>query len=213
MSGHNLPWKISARNGQSEHDRTVHDQSPDQRGKVQKFRLICIAIVALSLLAESHSANAYMTKRRPSAIFYLDASKGCYSLTYQSTLRVPYSEVKKLYRVSCNGIHHYEIFASGDLASIGKSSLSGSNLNAGKSAISYCVEEFRKLKFYNRSKSDYNWTQEEEISMGNWIADTGPELVRYADRFVCYLGQGIKNRPFFKEVSKPLTRGFEKYEN
>lgn len=180
---------------------------------MQKLRLICIAISVFSLIAGSHSASANMSKRRPSAIFYLDANKGCYSLTYQSTLRVPYTEVKKLYRVSCNGLHHYEIFASGDLASIGRSSSIGSNLNAGKTAITYCVEEFRKLKFNNRSKTDYNWTQEEEISMGNWIADTGPELVRYADRFVCYLGQGIKNRPFFKEVAKPLTRGFEKYEN
>jgi hypothetical protein len=49
--------------------------------------------------------------------------------------------------------------------------------------------------------------------MGNWLADTGPELVRYSNKFVCYLGQGVKNRPFFKEVAKPLIKGFEKYEN
>ncbi len=172
-----------------------------------------LAAVIIFCLSGVTAADANTSKRRPTAIFYLDATKGCYSLSHVSSLRVPYTEVKKLYRVSCNELHHYEIFATGGLADIGKSSIQGSNLDAGKSSVSYCVEEFRKLKFNKRSKIDYNWSSEEEISMGNWIADTGPELVRYADRFVCYLGQGIKNRPFFKEVAKPLTKGFEKYEN
>jgi hypothetical protein len=165
------------------------------------------------LMGLSSFVHASASERRPSAIFYLDARQGCYSLSYSSSLRVPFDEVKKLYRVSCLGLHQYEIFFAGAISEIGKYSSQGSNVNAGKLALDYCVKEFRKLKFNTRTKSDYNWSIEEEISMGNWLADTGPELVRYSNKFVCYLGQGVKNRPFFKEVAKPLIKGFEKYEN
>jgi hypothetical protein len=170
---------------------------------------ILIAIpISTNFIEKGHAIE-----RRPSAVFYLDARMGCYSLSYSSSLRVPFDEVKKLYRVSCSELHHFEVFSSGELEVVGKSSSQGSNSNAGKFALDHCVKEFRKLKFNKRYKSDYNWSSQEEISMGNWIADTGPELVRYSNKFVCYLGQGVKNRPFFKEVAKPLIKGFEKYEN
>ena len=192
------------------HDRSDQPKQGDNVTVQQGIGGIGILLLTMNFfLISPGTAN----ERRPQASFYLDAYKGCYSLSFSSSLRVPYSEVKKIYRVSCKALHHYEIYFTGNLKEVGKENTHGSTFDTGQAALNICVKEFRKLKFNKRTRSDYNWSVEEEISMGNWVADAGPELVRYSDRFVCYLGQGVKNRPFFKEVAMPLTKGFEKYEN
>lgn len=157
-------------------------------------------------------ANAEVIPKRPAATFYLDVTPGCYSLSYISSLRVPFKDVKKVYRVSCFERHHYEVFYVGNVNALNNQQLAELGIKPGSKSLDYCSALFSRLKMNARSRSSYSWTADESFSIGNWIADRGPEYARYQDRFACYLGLGVKNQIFFKEVIEPLTKGFEKYD-
>lgn len=172
--------------------------------------LLVIAIVTLSSVNAKAVAQ---TEQRPSAIFYLNATKGCYSKSYISVKTIPYFDTKKLYRVSCSSFHHFEVFATGitspDSRDATTSKKKGSKESTG---FSSCLDGYNKLTFNKRTSSDYNWGIGDEILVGDWNADSGPEESRFGKKFICYIALGVKTRNFFKEIDRPLIKGYEKYE-
>lgn len=169
-----------------------------------KHKIIFLIIYLNASLSPTALAREIVPDR-PKAIFYLNATEGCYSRSLISVSQIPYSNIKKLYRVSCMKPHHFEVFYVGSVPN-------NNNNDTGRYSLKICGEKFQKLRFNSRPPSAYNWSDFENFAYGNWTADTGPEKIRFEERVVCYASLGMKDQTFYKEVNLPMIKGFEKYE-
>ena len=157
-------------------------------------------------MAPVNRAAAEDISYRPHASFYLDATVGCYSASFISVKRVPMKGIKKVYRVACNSTHHYEVFWTGVIPFRKKSVM-----EQGKFIVNECAK--RKWdKEYGRNRNSYNFSADEQIFIGNWMADLGPEYKRYGDKVVCYIVLGTQSTRYIKEIDQPILAGIENYE-
>ncbi len=178
---------------------------------IKKTILTLLLTVSLSLISATKLGNQAIATdevvQRPRAIFYLNASPGCYSRSFIQVTQIPFGDVKKLYRTSCEEPHHFEVFFVGMLSKADRS-ISRSTDNS----VQVCSKEYSKLKFNSRNSRSYNWSNNETLTYGNWLADRGPEEKRFGLKFICYASLGVKDLNFYKEIDSPLIRGFGKIE-
>jgi hypothetical protein len=170
------------------------------------LRIAIVSVISMGILAVSpNSSHAEDITNRVHAQFYLDAQTGCYSASYISVPRIPMKAIHKLYPVSCFQRHHYEVYWAGQFPFKGK------NLMAqGRQAVEMCSKKSTS-PIYFRSPNSYNYASDEQVFIGNWMADLGPEYKRYKNKIVCYLVLGTKSTRYIKEVDKPLIAGIETY--
>lgn len=151
------------------------------------------------------SARAEDISQRAHAIFYLDAQTGCYSASYISVPRIPMRAIHKIYPVSCFKPHHYEVYWSGDIP-FRKKNL----MDQGKYVIAECAKKSTNPQYFRDTRS-YNYSRDEQVFVGNWMADLGPEYRRYKNRIICYVVLGTQSTRYIKEVNTPLIAGIEDY--
>lgn len=116
--------------------------------------------------------------------------------------------IKKIYPVSCFAPHHFEVFWSGQIKTI-----DGKVGAGGREAVNNCLNKSKRLGFYVRDPNQYNWSGDEELFIGNWMADMGVEAQRFPNRSICYAGVTNRSWLYIKEINSPITRGHEKYDN
>lgn len=114
--------------------------------------------------------------------------------------------IKKVYKVACNTAHHYEVYWTGVIPFRKKSVM-----EQGKFIVNECAKR-QVWASYARNTNSYNYSADEEIFIGNWMADLGPEYKRYGDKVVCYVVLGTKSTRYIKEVIQPILSGVEKNE-
>ena len=114
--------------------------------------------------------------------------------------------IKKVYRVACNENHHYEVYWTGVIP-FRKKNL----MEQGKFIVNECAKRSWK-KEYSRNRNSYNYSPDEQVFIGNWMADLGPEYKRYGDKIVCYVSLGTQLTRYIKEVNLPILVGVENYE-
>lgn len=168
-----------------------------------KFRM-SIGILVTSFFIFIQISFAWSIEKRPEAILYIAAERGCYSATYISSKTVPMTAPKKLFPVSCFEKHHYEVFWSGQVET-----QPGNPIPSSKPASNFCVEKSKKLVILARGSNSYNFGLLETTGTGNWLADKGPEAKRYPKRLVCYMGLSTNEFRYFKEMSQPLIKGLK----
>ena len=176
-------------------------------GKVNskiKFAFVSAVSIALLISASPPSYSEDITNR-VHAQFYLDAKSGCYSASYISVLRIPMRAIHKIYPVSCFQPHHYEVYWAGQFPFTEKNLM-----DQGKQAVNMCSKKSTN-PIYFRSPGSYNYTLDEQVFIGNWMADLGPEYKRYKNKIVCYVVLGTKSTRYIKEVDRPLIAGIETY--
>lgn len=142
------------------------------------------------------------------AVFYLFAKPGCYSATRGTSPTISMISIKKIYRVSCVTPHHFEVYWSGQILTPDQNPTPD-----GKSVIKDCQRFASKVPMNKRTNAMYNWSKDEEIFIGNWMADIGPEAKRFPNRVICYQGVTTKAWTYIKEINSPISKGFDKYEN
>jgi hypothetical protein len=168
-----------------------------------KFRK-SIGILVTCFFCFIQISFAWSIEKRPEAILYIAAERGCYSATYISSKTVPMKAPKKLFPVSCFEKHHFEVFWSGQVAT-----QPGNPIPASKPASNFCVEKSKELVILGRGSNSYNFGLLETTGTGNWLADKGPEAKRYPKRLVCYMGLSTNEFRYFKEMSQPLIKGLK----
>jgi hypothetical protein len=173
-----------------------------------KSRIVLVTVISLGFLSLTPtSSRSEDITNRVHAQFYLDTQTGCYSASYISVRRVPMKAIHKLYPVSCFQPHHYEVYWAGQFPFKEK------NLMAqGRRAVEMCSKKSTN-PIYFRSPNSYNYSPDEQVFIGNWMADLGPEYKRYKNKIVCYVVLGTKSTRYIKEVDKPLIAGIETYVN
>ena len=170
--------------------------------KLKSTGLIFLSLMATLLLQKS-PVQAAQEVNRPRAIIYLAAEIGCYSATYISSRSISMLPPKKVYPVACTRYHHYEVFWSGKFKT-----RPGNPIPNGTESVNFCLKESNKLKYYGRNSSSYNHESGENIGVGTWLPDKGPEAARFPKRLVCYIGLITTERSgTFKQVDQPLIRG------
>lgn len=163
---------------------------------------ILLAATSLFLLGAIYGASA--VEVRPKAIIYMSATPGCYSATFISTATISTSPPKKVYQVDCSTPHHFEVFWSGKF-----DTNPGNPIPNSRKSVDFCLKESKKLKYYSRNSNSYNYEADEEIGIGNWLADKGPEAARFPQRLVCYASLARASISVFKQTNKPLIRGLK----
>ena len=165
-------------------------------------RFLAFTLILSCMIILPHQVNAITNQK---AVFYLFAKPGCYSATNGSSATISMISIKKIYRVPCETPHHFEVFWSGQILTADKNPTPD-----GKSVIKDCQRYASKVQSNKRNASMYNWSNDEEIFIGNWMADIGPEAKRFPNRVICYQGVTTKAWTFIKEINTPISKGFEK---
>lgn len=169
--------------------------------KLKSAGLIILFLMA-SLLLPNSSVQAAQEGSRPRGIIYMAAEVGCYSATYISSRSISMVAPKKVYPVPCTQYHHYEVFWTGKFKT-----RPGNLIPNSKESANFCLGESKKLKYYERDSRSYNHESGDNIGIGNWLADKGPEAARFPKRLVCYVGLTTNEFRTFKQVDQPLIRG------
>jgi hypothetical protein len=171
----------------------------------KKSSWVLVVSLLTNFIFSGQHASAYLENK---PIFYMWAKPGCYSATLKSSPTIPLQSLKKLYPVSCLSPHHFEVFYAGQFKT--KDGRIGAG---GKEVVSACLAKSKEFAFNQRNSSSYNWSQDEEDLIGNWMADMGVEAQRFPNRNICYVSVTTKSWLYIKELNLPRIRGFEKYDN
>jgi hypothetical protein len=171
----------------------------------KKSSWVLVVSLLTNFIFSGQHASAYLENK---PIFYMWAKPGCYSATLKSSPTIPLQSLKKLYPVSCLSPHHFEVFYAGQFKT--KDGRIGAG---GKEVVSACLAKSKEFAFNQRNSSSYNWSQDEEDLIGNWMADMGVEAQRFPNRNICYVSVTTKSWFYIKELNLPIIRGFEKYDN
>lgn len=169
--------------------------------RVSTLIVISIMCGSTSLFSATSVDQVSAEEIRPRSIIYVSAEPGCYSRTYVSSKTISMSPPKRIFKVDCSSMHHYEVFWAGKFKT-----RPGNPIPDTKESAKYCLQKSDELKYFPRNSNSYNSGPNENIGVGYWLADKGPEATRFPKRLICYVGLATREFRVFKEVNFPLIK-------